>query len=199
MTRTELATVHDISDAALMRRLAGGDTRALGPLHQRYGRMVGSLLLRVVPDMTPEQADELSQEVFITLAETAKRYREQDRLRSWICGIAVRHARGWNRRTWFRRNLLRQHPGEGTGTATATRGDALDRLAAGELVQRAMTQLGARQREVLVLHVVEGLTGEEIAGILGIRVGTVWVRLHRARAAFRDAVERLEATQEEGS
>ena len=92
------APVVDISDAALMARLASGEVDALGPLHARYSRQVIALIRRVEPGISAEIADDLAQEVFLTLLETAPRYREAGRLRAWIFGIAVRKARGWRRR-----------------------------------------------------------------------------------------------------
>ncbi len=189
MNRSEPAPVVDISDAALMQRLARGDARALAPLHQRYGQRVTSLLLRVGPGMSLEQAEDLSQEVFLTLLETAPRYVEQDRLRSWLFGIAVRKARAWHRRRWVRRRLrLERAPDLALSTA-APPGAAPDRLEVHEQVDRALRGLPRGQREALVLHAVEGLSGEEIAAILGISVSAVWVRLHRARKGMRAALK----------
>ncbi len=52
-------------------------------------------------------------------------------------------------------------------------------------VSRVFASLPSKQLEVLLLHAVEGFSGEEIAQVLGIRVGTVWSRLHRAREILR--------------
>jgi len=188
MNRTEPAPIVDISDAALMQRLAAGDVGALGPLHQRYGQRVSSLLLRVGPEISREQAEDLTQDVFLTLMETARRYREQDRLRSWIFGITVRKARGWQRRRWLRRRLRLEHRADIAGTATADLGETPERLAAREQIDLAMRSLSQGQREALVLHAVEGLTGDEIAAVLGIGASAVWVRLHRARKNLRKAL-----------
>ena len=117
-------TVAEISDAALMRRLAAGRVEALGLLHHRYARMVCSLMRRLVPSLTEADAEDLSQEVFLTLLETARRYREQGRFRSWLCGIAVRKARGWQRRSWFRLRSLKQGGRTHPGRALPTQGDS---------------------------------------------------------------------------
>jgi RNA polymerase sigma-70 factor (ECF subfamily) len=176
------APIVDISDAALMERLATGDVDALGPLHARYSRQVTSLLLRVEPSITHEIADDLTQDVFLTLLETAHRYQEAGRLRAWLFGIAVRKARGWRRRVWFRRSLLaRERRPRATPAADA-------RVEARLQTQWAMSQLTSGQREVLTLHVIEGLSGRDAAAALGIAEGAVWVRLHRARKALRAAL-----------
>ncbi len=176
------------SDAALMQRLASGDLDALGPLHQRYGRMVASLALRTEGSLTPEEADDICQEVFLTLASTAPRYREEGRLRSWICGITVRKVRGWRRKTWVRRALHREH-GDATAGVSLYRGPSpVEQAAAREQVHQALAILPASQREVLVLHLIEGLSGAEVAHALGVSENAVWIRLHRARKALASKV-----------
>ncbi|TNE91537.1 MAG: RNA polymerase sigma factor [Deltaproteobacteria bacterium] len=170
------ALVADISDAALMARLARGDSSALGPLFMRYGKLAGSLMLRVEPSLSREQADDLVQEVFLTLLDTAPRYRESQRLKAWICGIAVRKARGWRRKHWLRRGLLERFTPERQVEALPSQ-----RAEARQSIDHALRALPAGQREVLVLHVVEGLSGQEVAETLGLSENAVWVRLHRAR------------------
>jgi len=188
MIRSETAPITDISDAALMQRLAAGDAGALAPLHQRHGRRVTSLLLRMGPEMTLEQAEDLTQEVFLTLMETAPRYVEQDRLRSWIGGIAVRKSRAWHRRRWLRRRLRLERSHELQRTVAPPPGSPVEQLELREEVDRALRSLPLGQREALVLHAVEGLSGDEIASILGVSTSAVWVRLHRARKTLREVL-----------
>jgi RNA polymerase sigma-70 factor (ECF subfamily) len=180
------ANTDDISDAALMSRLAAGDVAALGPLHRRYARMVMSLLLRVDPSQGLEQAEDLTQEVFLTLLDTAPRYQEQQRLKSWLCGIAVRTSRGERRSRWTRANLLRREGRRAPGMAAPMDTGSDDRLVARRAIAAALRSLPDSQREVIVLHAMEGLTGEEIAEALGIKANAVWVRLHRARKRLQE-------------
>ncbi len=188
--------VTDISDAALMERLAAGDVTALAPLHHRHARGVTSLVLRLEPAAGLEEAEDVSQEVFLTLWETAGRYQEEGRLRSWLYGIAACKARGLGRRERSRRKALGLHSGRPVGIAApGSRID--DRLAAQDQVGQALASLPPKQREVLVLSMVEGLSGDEVAAILGIRTGAVWVRLHRARKRLEEALNALESGEEE--
>ena len=185
-TPTPLA---DLSDGALMQRLAGGDLSALGPIYQIHGQRVGSLLLRVQPTMSHAEAEEVSQEVFLTLAETARRYTEQGKLRSWITGIAVRKARAWGRNRWVRTRIMREQVRPHPAFAATTAADQDRRMGAREEIQLAMAALSPKLREVLVLHAIEGLDGPEIAEVLDISTSAVWVRLHRARTQMRTALE----------
>ncbi len=180
--------VETVSDAALMQRLASGDLDALAPLHQRYGRMVASLALRTESTLGPDDADDVCQEVFLTLASTASRYREEGRLRSWICGITVRKVRSWRRKKWVRRALHREH-GDVTAGVSLYRGPSpVEQAAAREQVHLALAALPASQREVVVLHLVEGLSGAEVASALGLTENAVWIRLHRARKTLASKV-----------
>lgn len=163
-----------------MRRLVEGDAGGLGPLHQRYGAELGTLLLRVEPSLSHQEAEELVQESFITLFHTASRYEEQGRLRSWIFRIGLNKARSWRRRTLFRRLLGRQQPRLSAGVAPESSGP--DQRAEARLaLARCMDRLSSSQREVLVLRVIEGLSQQDTAELLGISENAVATRLHRAR------------------
>ena len=58
------------------------------------------------------------------------------------------------------------------------------------MVQKALSRLSPKYRDVLILHAVEGFSGEEIAEILSIRPKTVWSRLHRARNQLQGFMNR---------
>ena len=182
--------IADISDGALMKRLAEGDLSALQPLYTRYGERTGRILLRIQPSMNVAEAEELNQEVFLTLAETAHRYTEQGKIRSWITGIAVRKARSWGRNRWLRTRLMREQLHPHPAFSATFNADQDRRMNAKQEVQIALESLSPKLREVLILHAVEGMTGDDIALALGIRTSAVWVRLHRARQQMRDTLER---------
>lgn len=191
------APVADISDAALMARLAGGDSSALGTLYQRYARMVGSLLLRLDPERGPASADDLVQEVFLTLLETAPRYREEGRLRSWICGIAVRKSRSTRRTLWRRRLLGARSPGTAAAGVAGPPSSFDGRVEAHDRVSRALDRLRPGAREALILIAVEGFSAAQAGEVLGISEGAAAVRVHRARAAMVAALADLDRKPEE--
>ena len=60
------------------------------------------------------------------------------------------------------------------------------------MTYRLLDELPEDERTALILFEIEGLSGEQIASLTGHRVGTVWVRLHRARAHFRQSFQRWE-------
>ncbi len=183
------ARLVDISDAALMARLARGDATALGPLHHRHAGAVTALLLRLEPGRRREQAEDLCQETFLTLLETAGRYSEQGLARSWIMGIAVRKHRGALRRAKFRALLRFRHGKGASGTAAPPASLQDDTLDDRRQVTRTLAALSPSDRELLVLSVVEGLSPDQLASTLGITKNAASVRLHRARKRFAQRLE----------
>jgi len=187
--------LRDISDVGLMASLATGDGAALAVLHQRYAKMICSLILRLDPQASFEQAEDLTQDVFLSLYESAGRYREEGKLKSWLCGIAAKKTRSARRKSWLRSGLLGANRGIRPGHSSSYIAGTDDRLSARRDVAQALSSLSDSQREVLVLHSIEGLSGEEIAVALGIKTSAVWVRLHRARKKMGEA---LSTTQSGG-
>ncbi len=178
-----MATVsgEEPDDERLMAILATGEMFPLAKLYMRYGAMVKEAIRRFAPEISIAEAEEVGQDVFLALAHSAGRYRKNGVFKSWLFGIAVNKARRWRRSTWVRRNLLERHHRDPVGIF-AVKGSTPDiDMETRDELRHAFEMLPAAQREVLVLHAVDGFTGEEIAQILDIKPGTVWTRLHRAR------------------
>jgi RNA polymerase sigma-70 factor (ECF subfamily) len=103
-------------------------------------------------------------------------------IRPWLFGIARRVAAA-------RRRKVRQDGEAGELVAPGPRQD--DRLASHELLWSALARLDDDRREVFVLHDIEGHSGSDIAGLLGINVNTVHSRLRLARADLLAILKRL--------
>jgi RNA polymerase sigma factor (sigma-70 family) len=173
-----------LTDAELMERLKMGDAQALGPIYERYGGLVTAVIRRQSGRMSDSDAEDICQEVFLTLMSVANRYRPGNTLKGWLCGIALRKARRLKEGSWLRRGLLarffRPKQEEWTGQNVADQRLDLERILEG---------LSPPLREVVVLSLVEQLEASEVAAALGISVNAVWTRLHRARARVRELVE----------
>ncbi len=180
--------VDPTSDDRLMSRLALGETDALGELYVRYERMVKATLCHFSPEMSAADVEEITQEVFIAVHDMAPRYKPQSKFRAWLWGISSRKASDWRRKTWVRRRLLRESAGE-SSPAMAWRKEQspIKKVEQRETIGLMLAALPRKQREVLMLHVVEGLKGDEIAQLLNIRPKTVRTRLHRARQQLLDS------------
>lgn len=168
-------------DADAVARLQAGDLDALGVLYARYGADVRRLALRLDPGRGPSAADDICQAVFLTFLDTLPRYQHQDRLRSWLLGITTRQCKARRQRWWSRLQLLDRWGPAGVPKAQAPV-DA--RMEARQAIEAALAALPAAQREVLVLHHLEGLSIPEVAEVLEVSENAVSTRLYRARRAM---------------
>jgi RNA polymerase sigma-70 factor (ECF subfamily) len=179
--------IADLDDEILIHNLKEGEIRALGDLYLRYGSMVKTALKRFAPEMGGADVDELCQDVFLALFDTIGRYEEQNRLKGWLYGIAVRKARTWRRNTWLRRRLLNRRCEEAVAIERPDIDTPLHVLEIRQEMEAALGRLSDKQREVVLLFSVEGFSCEETAEILGVEIGVVWSRLHRARQTLAKA------------
>ena len=161
---------------AAVRRGQPGSREAL---YHRYKRRVFALALRIVGAM---DAEEVAQEAFIRIFRGLPKFRGEAALGTWIYRLAVNAA--LSHRT--RRPAPGTEPAdlepEAPQAAPPTAGDAVLRAR----LERALWRLPVGYRTVIVLHDVEGLEHEEVAGILGCHVGTSKSQLHKARTRLRE-------------
>ena len=171
-----------------MARLAAGDAGALAPLYSRYAPLAKRALSRLAPECPAADLEELLQDVFVAVCTGAARYPAGLGAERWLWGVAAKTALHWRRKTWVRRRLLGTRAGSSVGLAHAVEASPEDAVAMRRQVAAALGALPEELRDVLVLQAGEGFSGEEIAGILGIRHETVRTRLHRARQKLLDLV-----------
>lgn len=158
-------------DAALVRAVVAGDQAAFAVLHARYARMVHAVLLARVP---AQDADDLVQDVFLSALERLGTLRDGDAVGGWLARIARNRAVDFLRR----RRPVEALP-ETLGAAPAPTLEASRALA-------AIRDLPEAYRETLLMRLVEGMTGPEIAEQTGLTPGSVRVNLHRGMAMLRD-------------
>lgn len=175
------------ADAELMASVAAGDLSALGVLYDRYHVTVRDFLLRAVPGR--HDADDLVQETFLTLIKAAPSYDGRARASGFIIGVAVQLVRR-RRRFLGRWSEVLWELQEICGSAVSSPED--DAQAAEDLaaVDHALARMSESKRLTYLMVEREGLSGEEVAAALGIPIGTVWTRLHHARAALQRALIR---------
>ncbi|HUS65888.1 MAG TPA: sigma-70 family RNA polymerase sigma factor [Kofleriaceae bacterium] len=174
------------SEAALVAACQRGERPAMHELYQRYRRRVFALIARITG---AQEAEELTQDVFLRAFRGIARFRGDAQLSTWMYRLAVNAALSHATRamTRARKNVpeseLLQVPAPASTGPEGPHG-CDPRLR--ERLQAAMAALPAGYRAVLVLHDIEGLQHDEIADILGCRVGTSKSQLHKARAKMRD-------------
>jgi|CZKU01.1.fsa_nt_gi RNA polymerase sigma-70 factor (ECF subfamily) len=176
------ANVPQTPDPEILRELAGGEIGALGELYDRYREPVRRFVARATSDA--EDVDDLVHATFLAAAKSAGRYDGRPSCRPWLIGIAAQLLR--RRRQSFGRFLAVLSSLSATRTTAA---DPRRALQARSDVERALVRISAAKRITLLMAEVEGLSCAEIAGVLGIPIGTVWTRLHAARRELRRALE----------
>lgn len=162
-------------DAALVRAARDGDREAFGRLYERHARMVHGILLARAPRA---EVDDLVHEVFLQAMRRLPALRDASAFGPWLAAIARNRARDH-----FRRAEENVELKDDVAGAPHPEGEAMTVLA-------AIRRLPEAYRETLVLRLVEGLTGPEIAGRTGLQPGSVRVNLHRGMQMLREALER---------
>jgi RNA polymerase sigma factor (sigma-70 family) len=180
--------------AALVERVADGDTRALEKLYDRYARPAYSLARRVTGD--PSFAEEAVQEVFLAVWRQPERFQaSRGGFASWLLA-AVHHKAvdAVRREEAVRRRALAVQAVEGLDASDPPSGrpeDAVEERLRGERVRRALKELPELQREAMTLAYYGGYTQREIASLTNAPLGTVKTRMHRAMHNLRAALDDL--------
>lgn len=165
---------------ALVEGCRRGERPAMHALYERYRRRVFSLIARIVG---AQDAEELTQDVFLRAFRGLEKFRGEAQLSTWMYRLAVNAALSHATRDQSRaRKNLSDDALVDLPAPAKEEGDPKLRAR----LSAALAALPAGYRAVLVLHDVEGLQHEEIAEVLGCRVGTSKSQLHKARAKMRE-------------
>jgi RNA polymerase sigma-70 factor, ECF subfamily len=187
-----------LAERLLIARLRQRDEQAFNEIVRQHGDKVFNLVLRMVG--TRAEAEDIAQEVFVTVFKSIDSFRGESKFTTWLLRIAANHSK--NRIKYLAR---RRSDGNGLDDASeaamADEGkapvqahigapDALLEAAQTEMMmQEAIAALDEDQRLLVVLRDIEELSYEEIGEITGLLEGTVKSRLHRARMALKDILE----------
>ena len=155
-----------------------GDREAFGALYERYGRLVHGILLARLP---PVDVPDLVQEVFLTAMGKLGTLRKPEAFAAWL-GTLTRRAAAQHYRSGPHRH---ESPGSPAATSAATPPGL---TAEGIAVFDALARLPETYREPLVLRLVEGMSGREIAAATGLTEGSVRVTLCRGMKRLRAAL-----------
>jgi RNA polymerase sigma-70 factor (ECF subfamily) len=173
---------------AAVLRAQGGDAASFREVVEGSHETVFRLAVALVGDR--DEAADVVQETYIRAWDRLGELRDGAAVVGWICRIArnVAHDR---RRGWWSR--IRAPLVEEPASSVAPAPDEVFAAAETALaVRRALSRLPEKHRTVLVLRELEGMSYEEIAEALGIPVGTVESRLHRAREGLARRLARAE-------
>lgn len=197
----EPAAQLEVNEAQFIARLVARDESAFNELVVMYERRVFALVYRMLGRR--DEAEDLSQEVFVQVFKAIDQFRGESKLSTWIYRIAVNLCKN---RTKY---LSRRHAGaqddvdamaervplsaaKGVSVGDVSRPDELvEGMQLEAVVKHAIGQLDPEFREALILRDVEDMSYEEIASVTGLPDGTVKSRIHRARGQLRALVEKV--------
>jgi RNA polymerase sigma-70 factor (ECF subfamily) len=182
------------SDDDLIRAGRSGNTEAFGALVGRYQGRLYPTVLRLTG--CADEAQDLLQEAFLRAYRNFDRFQGDSSFYTWIYRIAVNLALSGRRRRRIRTlRLGEEHQGHVVALPRDPRGDdpaaPLERAEREQVIQEALNALAPDYRSVIVLKEFDGLAYDEISAVLGIPIGTVRSRLHRARCELRDQLRGL--------
>lgn len=182
-------------DAAVPQYEIGAVYRAHAQTVARWATRLGGPAIDV---------EDVVQEVFLTAHRLLPEFRGEAKITTWLFRITQNQVRHQRRKLRFRQFL--------TGTANDVIGqtassrptpvEVLEQRQASATVYRVLDGMSDKYRTAFILFEIEQVSGEEIATLLGQKVATIWVWLHRARAQFAAGlakIERAEASKAAGS
>lgn len=185
----------------LVERLKRRDEAAFNELITLYQGRIFRLVFRMLGDR--EEAEDLAQEVFVTVFKSIDGFRGDSKLSTWLYRVATNHCK--NRIKYLQRRARGRKKEfdeaaeagaiESASMDPTSRIDRPDHLVEAyekeRILKTALASLEEEHRTLIVLRDIENLSYDQIQEITGLVEGTVKSRLHRARHALREKVIRL--------
>lgn len=183
-----MATTEPGDDAGLLARLRDDEAAVRRAAEHELFVRFHAPLERLLTRLLGHDVDDCLQEVFVDVLRGLPAFEGRSRLSTWVYRVALHRAwkclaerRRRGERTEEGEQLVERAPARGAGVA--------EQVESAELARRfaaALERLDLDQRTVVALAAVDGLGPPEIARVLGVPVGTVHSRLHRARRRLRE-------------
>jgi RNA polymerase sigma-70 factor (ECF subfamily) len=190
-------------DSRLIELSVGGDRAAFGVLVRRYQDRLFHTAYRLLGNA--DDALDVVQDSFLNAYQSLHQFKGDARFFTWLYRIAVNSAISLRRRSARvagRRAIVSADRAGGAATEPSDEsegsrpGAAMERAEDERRLQVALDGLTTEHRTVLVLKEIEGRKYEVIADLLGVPIGTVRSRLHRARVELRDRLQGVEGLPE---
>ncbi len=175
-----------MTEQELVRAAAGGDTEAFARLVRTYENKIYSLAFRMCG--SADDAGDIAQEAFLAAWRGLPSFRGEAGFATWLYRLTSNAAIDYLRRQKKQRGDMSLDDEElGLDAVDTGPGpqDAAERTEVRSAVAAGLQALSEDHRQVLVLREIQGLSYEEIAGVLEVDLGTVKSRISRARSALR--------------
>ncbi|MFH1946447.1 MAG: sigma-70 family RNA polymerase sigma factor [Acidobacteriota bacterium] len=185
----------EMNEIKLIQKVAAGDEDAFCDVVRTNRNMVINVCYSLLNDR--EKAEETAQDVFLQIYKKAGEFQGKSKLSTWIYRIAVNHAISARRRDRLSKKseIIQQKVSADLVYLEASKADSPDsRLEAKEIrkiFHNALDSLPEKQRSVIILHKMEGLSSKEIAQILNISLSSAEARIHRAKINLKKKLSHL--------
>ncbi|QDT63669.1 RNA polymerase sigma factor [Calycomorphotria hydatis] len=182
----------NVDDEQLIEACLAGKGEAFGQLVERHQHRLFGVLVKMLG--SAEEARDVAQDAFVQAYQKLETFRGGSAFSTWLTRIAINAAISRKRRHRREQTSLdaarADHGLEPTDPHTETQpSHAMEQLERQQLVQQALAALPEEFRIVLVLKEMEGMKYDEIADSIGIPIGTVRSRIHRARAELKEKLQ----------
>lgn len=177
-----------MDDRTLIAESLRGNSAAFGQLVRRYQDRLYSTVYRIVH--SADDAQDVVQEAFLHAFQSLDSFKGDSQFFTWLCRIAMNSAISLRRKKRIVVPIEASSP-DGMGIDPADPSESADpgyemaRAEQGRRIHRALGQLSNEHRAVLVMKDMEDMKYEEMAELLGVPIGTIRSRLHRARLELR--------------
>ncbi len=185
--------MNSLDDHTLIRLVLEGNTSAFDVIVRRYNTKVYSLAYRLLNSV--EDAEDVAQDTFSQAFKGLGSFRGNSKFYTWLFRITYNLAISQRRKRKPALSLNSQTDSQGEITLPSDDASPMKNMEDEEgktLMDKALGLLSLDHRAGLVLKEIEGFSYEEIALSLGVPVGTVRSRLHRARLELRAILEKLD-------
>lgn len=184
-----------IDEGEIIGRVLGGDREAFAVLVDTYKGPVFGLAFRMTG--SAQDADDLTQEIFLRAFRSLGRFRAGERFFPWLYTVSLNVIRNHLRKG---KALPEEAVGKGMPEATDPRDDPAEEAAARETrrrLQRYLLRLPLPVREAMVLRFYEGLSFEDVAAVTGDTISSVKMKVYRGLEKIRAMMEADGSTGDE--
>ena len=176
------------NDAELIQRVLDGDDTAFSALVRKYQRSVHALAWRKVGDF--HIAEDITQDAFLKAYQGLSTLKEPQSFGSWLYVITANQCKAWRRkrRTWMQSledTSIAQLEKATYSGHIIEENEQMTEETQREVVKKLLAKLQESDRTVITLYYLGGMTYEEISNFLGVSVGAIKSRLHRARQRLK--------------
>jgi RNA polymerase sigma-70 factor (ECF subfamily) len=173
--------MNNLSDEMIM-RAAGGDEDAFESIYRSFSKFVYNVAWRIVS--THEDAQEVTQEVFLTVYRKLHMFRFQSSLKTWVYRIAINTAMNYSKKMSIAKKTTEYNEQIHATSELGETNRRIDKEHNEVFIRQLLDALTPEQKACMVLRNIEGLSYQEIAETLNININTVRSRLSRGRESL---------------